>query len=392
MPQTSHLRKEWSQAQLLALGCDVVDEFEKLIDHFDLNDMKFQGGDVWVGPCPVHGGDKWDAFNIYTDGHTTKGNWLCNTRMCQEEFCNSPIGFIRGILSHRNHGWEFKGDETASFMEAVEWCASFVNKDYDDLVVDEEDKDKRAFAKSVGRPYRASKVSGPSREQIQASGLVIPAPHYELEYDKETLVRYDVGLCNDKGKPFYRRTVVPVYDITHRFMVGCTGRSMYPQCEKCQGYHYAQANQCPKIRYPKWKHSYGFKSEDHLYNLWYAKSIIKKTGVVVVVESPGNVWRLEEAGIHNSVAVFGTALKTGQKVLLDKSGALCILVIGDNDEGGDTLIQSVRDKCDDLYNVIGIKPEGPHGHDIGKMRPGAVEKLVSPYLSKLSIYGDYLND
>ena len=49
----------------------------------------------------------------------------------------------------------------------------------------------------------------------------------------------------------------------------------------------------------------------------FAKEFIKESGIVILVESPGNVWRLEEAGVHNSVAIFGSSLADRQKMILD---------------------------------------------------------------------------
>ncbi|NDC71851.1 MAG: hypothetical protein EBZ62_00150, partial [Sphingobacteriia bacterium] len=37
-----------------------------------------------------------------------------------------------------------------------------------------------------------------------------------------------------------------------------------------------------------------------------------KSHTAIIVESPGNVWRLEENGIHNSVALFGSSLSDRQ--------------------------------------------------------------------------------
>ncbi len=380
---------KWPQAKLLALGYDIIDNFERVVQYFNLD--LYRTNRMYVGCCPVHGGDNGSALNVFHDGHSNRGNWLCNTRQCQEVFCNSPIGFIRGVLSHCEYNWETKGDDTVSFGEAVEWCSAFVNKKNYDIDTSDEQEERRRFISRLATKKRQSEVvdSGPSREEVRNSGIRIPSPYYlnlDPPYSEEVLEKYDVGYCADPTKPFYTRTVVPVYDEWHSYMVGCSGRSTNPECEKCKGYH-NPSGECK--RYPKWKHSETLKTDNHLYNLWYAKRHIKKSGLVVVVESPGNVWRLEEAGVHNSVAVFGSSLKDGQKILLDKSGALCILVIGDNDEGGRTLIEDVKTKCGNIYNIIGATPDG---NDIGKLSAPDLRAFVDPYLSQLDIYGAYLYD
>jgi hypothetical protein len=43
---------------------------------------------------------------------------------------------------------------------------------------------------------------------------------------------YDVGYCDNPAKPMYERAVVPIYDNEHKYIVGCTGRSIFEKCEK----------------------------------------------------------------------------------------------------------------------------------------------------------------
>ena len=94
------------------------------------------------------------------------------------------------------------------------------------------------------------------------------------------------------------RAVVPVYDNNRQYMIGCTGRATTDKCEKCNHYHLG--NECPDKEslylHCKWRHNYGFKTQNYLYNYWFAQEHIKESRSVILVESPGNVWRLEEAG------------------------------------------------------------------------------------------------
>lgn len=371
-----------TQAQLLQLGYDVADRFDKVIKLFrlDLSDE----GNAYVGPCPVHGGDSPNAFNLYKEGRNNRGNWACYTHHCEKEFTNSPIGLIRGLLSHKYNQWEFRGDKRVHFSEAINWCLNFTKRTENELDFDAEDLDERCFIAATQKTQNKT-VVGPKREEVLKSGLIIPAPYYRDKYNEEILGRYDVGLCKNPSKFFYERSVVPVYDEGRAVMVGATGRSIYDECELCHSYH-NPAKPCRNVA--KWLHSKGFKTENSLYNYWFAKDKIKKSGTVILVESPGNVWKLEEAGIHNSLAVFGSALKEGQRRILDKSGALCILVIGDKDHGGETLIADVKKQCSDLYNVIGIMPETG---DLSDLSIDGVKSLVLPSLSRLNIYGAYLN-
>ena len=139
------------------------------------------------------------------------------------------------------------------------------------------------------------------------------------------------------------------------YLIGCTGRSIFEKCDHCGAYH-AATDACPDIEkrwlFPKWKHSSNFKSQNSLYNYWYAKEHIQKLGYVIVVESPGNVWKLEENHIHNSVAIFGSSMSDRQKVILDSSGAMTIIVLTDNDEAGRQAAIQIKDKCAKTYRVF----------------------------------------
>jgi DNA primase len=147
-------------------------------------------------------------------------------------------------------------------------------------------------------------------------------------------------------------------------MVGCSGRSIMDDVK------------------PKWKHSTGFRAEETLYNYWYAKDFIKKSGVVIVVESPGNVWRLEESGIHNSVAIFGSNLGDKQKMLLDISGAMTIITIMDNDDAGKKAAAQIQKKCERTYNIKNIDI----GYsDIGEMTIEQINTEIKPLIERYEL-------
>lgn len=380
-----------TQDQLYILNNDIVDNMELFVDKLHLDIKKY--GKTYIGPCPVHGGDRESAVNLYISGDNYKGNWICNTRGCEREFVATAVGFIRGVLSHIHHNWEFKGDKTVSFQDTLQYCVSILNRDYTTFVVEEEEADKKQFLSLSKITSNVQiKHNTLTREDVMKTGLVIPSPYFiERGWSADVLTRYDVGTCLNPEKPFYKRAVVPVYDASGITLAGCSGRSIYNECGKCRAYH-NPSSACPPAEkrwlYSKWKHSKGFDGENTLYNFHSAKKCIEKSGIVVIVESPGNVWRIEESSICNSVATFGTSLSGGQKRLLDASGALSILVIGDNDAGGDTLIADVKKKCGEQYNILALKP--PLG-DVGEMSVEQINTWLRPVLQKLDIYGGYLN-
>jgi DNA primase len=132
--------------------------------------------------------------------------------------------------------------------------------------------------------------------------------------------------------------------------------------------------------FSKWKNN--FDKSNFLFNHWFAKKEIKKCGSVILVESPGNVLRLEEAGIKNSVALFGLVLSDVQRFLLNLSGATTIITIFDNDENmaGQKTSSEIAEKLKRLYHIINYTPkEG----DIAEMPINVVKEEILPILEKV---------
>ncbi len=181
----------------------------------------------------------------------------------------------------------------------------------------------------------------------------------------------------------YQRSVVPIYDESHQYILGCTGRSIYNECDKCKGFH-NPAYQCPKEPqfYPKWKHSKSLKKERCLFNFWFAKPKILESRVAILTESPGNVLRLEEAGIHVGLATMGTSFSEYQQLLLASSGCMSLIICGDNDPPGQIYNKMVRETCERQFNCYDLKISGS---DLGSMSTEDIRKEVLPLLNKVSL-------
>ena len=386
MNQQIMMKKKYpsiDQAKLKILCDDLCDNIETLLDTFGI-DYKNNSKMISMS-CPIHGGDNPSALNIYPDGDTYRGNWKCRTHNCEQEFKSSIIGFVRGIISHQKYHWSEPGDSSCSFNEALEYIQAFLNKDLNSIKISKTEKEKNNFTNIINYiNAKAEKCdSRITRNQI-IKAINIPAQYYiDRNYKDSTLQKYDVGLCDNPSKPMYQRVVVPIYDNNYEYMVGCTGRSIFEKCTKCSSYHDA-SNSCPsddkKWLYPKWKHSADFKSQNYLYNFWFAKDHIYDTGIAVVVESPGNVWRLEENGIHNSVAIFGSSLSDRQKILLDSSGAMTLIVLTDNDEAGKKAAEQIKNKCQNTYRVF-IPTISKN--DVGEMSTQEINDQIKEYIQRI---------
>jgi len=362
MTKKSH---SYDQFQLNAISNLACDRIEDLLKALDINNYRLMDRMVTF-TCPIHGGDNESAFNLYHQGDDYRGNWKCRTQQCESTFRSSLIGFVRGCLSHNKYGWKQPGDQVATFAESVDFIVKFTEHDLKDIKVSKKQKEKDTFVSTI--KVLATQDQKPVRvitRNTIVKALKIPSTYFlNRNFSSEILIKYDIGDCVTDGKEMSGRAVVPIYDHDHQFMVGCSGRATN------------------NGMVPKWKHSDGFKAEECLYNYWYAKDHIKKTSVVVLVESPGNVWRLEESGIHNSVALFGASLKDKQKILLDISGAMTIITIMDSDEAGKKAAEQIKVKCNKTYNVINLTIDYP---DVAEMGVESIKTNILPTIGRYTI-------
>jgi 5S rRNA maturation endonuclease (ribonuclease M5) len=337
--------RSYDQSKLKFISDELCDDIEELLSSLGIEDYKNLGKLIAMS-CPIHGGDNETALNIYHQGDHYRGNWKCRTHQCEETFKGSILGFIRGCLSHNSHGWNKPGDPMCSFNEALEFATSFLEQDLDSIKISKKSKEKNTFVNTVKYISQSSVTDIPkiSKDTIRKS-LQIPSQYFlKRGFKAETLINYDVGDCISDDHDF-------------KYMVGCTGRSFYDKCTECKSYH-APNTECPPDeiawKNSKWRHNAGFKTQEYLYNYWIAQHRIKETSAVILVESPGNVWRLSEAGILNAVAIFGSSLSDRQKMILDTSGAMTIISIMDNDEAGRKAAEQIKNKCEKTYNIINV--------------------------------------
>jgi 5S rRNA maturation endonuclease (ribonuclease M5) len=296
----------------------------------------------YTGICPIHSGsDNETALTIYKDS----GNWQCHTRHCEDIFLPSAFGFVRGVLSTES-GWKKKGDKICPVDQVVNFIYSYKIDD----IPRQSNKDSHWDSLFINQGFVLNKIKISKKRLLES--VEIPSNYYIKRGISSTILKkYDIGECKNIKKPFYERAVVPVYDIYHNNIVGCTGRSIHEKCLVCEGYHKPGLKCSQKGKNPKWLHQFNFKAKHHLYNLWFSKDNIQQSREIIIVEGPMDVWKLEEAGIKNSVSIFGTSLSNIQKDLLAKSGAIIIKIVMDNDQAGEDAYNSIFNKLKNIYNI-----------------------------------------
>ena len=363
------------QAKLNELTSIVCENIEDLYDYFEVEYHKRQK--VYFSNCMIHGGDNKSALNLYYDADY-RVHYKCRTHGCEKHFGTSLLSMVRGALSRVQHGWSVPGDKMVTFEQTIDFLLNRYKISFGQMKGEALNVGNHEFCKVVNN-LGGNKLKGTIDREFYRKRVEIPSQYFlGRGYSIEVLDDYDVGTCKTYGKEFFNKSVVPIYDDGGELIVGFTARSIFDQCEKCKSYHDPEKN-C--FHFPKWKHSKGFQKEKSLYNFWKAKEHILETGVIVIVESPGNVWRLEEAGIHNSVALFGTVLNTFQKQLIDESGALSIIVIMDNDENeaGQKAALKIKEQCEKSYRVYTVDI---NKQDVGEMNTNEITEDIRPWIDK----------
>jgi DNA primase len=354
----------------------MIESITELLDYFDIDYIDSQ--QTISFPCPIHGGDNPTGSSILK---RDIGNWKCYTAQCHEQYGTSNgasvIQFVQALLT-------ITYNKPYTFPQAIEWCANFVGINLQDTQTNDHDRiDFIKLCKYINKKKQEPPTFVP-RENVRKF-LSIPSVYYiKRGYSRKILEKFDIGYCHNEKKPFFDRIVTPFYDDCGKYMVGCSGRSRYERCTQCRLFHSLEVR-CPitkdeKLKCVKWKNSTLFNSSGYLYNYWNAKGHIIKTGTVILVEGPGDVWRLEEAGIYNSVALLKASLSNDQRLGLEMSGAINIIIATDMDEAGSSGARSIIEQCKHLFNVIRVDYET---HDPGSLTIEQVRKTFMPILEKL---------
>lgn len=347
---------------------------ECITDLFDYFDLDYTDSDRTISfPCPIHGGDNEFGSSILKEDI---GNWQCYTRQCHEDYGGSIIQFTQALLT-------VVYEKQFTFSETIDWCAQFVGEKPLDNNINKQQNDILDFIR-LCKYINHKKESVPqfTPRHLVKKSLTIPSSYYiDRGYTPEIISKFDVGYCHNKNKPFFGRTVIPCYDDDGKYMIGCTSRSLYEKCPKCNLYH-NPSTRCPitpqeKLKYSKWRNSSNLDASKYLYNFWNAQQHIQETSTVILVEGPGDVWRMEEAGIFNSVAILKSNLSKYQRYILEESGTVNIIVATDNDDAGKKAYRSIYDQCKRLFSVYQLKY---NKEDIGSMEVEDLKKITNKLL------------
>lgn len=301
-------------------------------------------GEYFSGACPIHNGDNKTACAVYKNG-----NWRCFTHLCHEHYPRGLNGFVQAVLCSQA-GEDECDEHSITYKQAQEFIDKF------GCNIEWVPKPKLQHKFVAAKPKSGLKFNQIKINQVS---------NYYLKrgFKKETLEKYKVFDCNTRGKRMFGRAVVPIFDVDNEYLVGCSGRSIWS-------------------RTPKWLHSKELDRRNSLYNYYYAFPFVRKDKYVILTEGPGKVWRLEEAGIHHSVATFGVEVSDRQLCLLSTMGALTLVILFDNNDAGIRGTKQLVEKCKSLYNIV--IPKHPL-EDIDQASIDEVQRHITPTLEELCV-------
>lgn len=292
-------------------------------------DWKREG--EWImTPCVFHGGDGYNLryrnLSFYCFSH------------CQRGF--SIINVVQKVLD-------------LEFLDAVRWLCNELGITDENLKVDEK---KIAIKSQLNKLKSMKSQKHTITYELVSQDILNDIERFDHPYMLEqgfkpsTLEHFNIGYSRNGF--FTNRITFPI-DAPDGNIISISGR--LPNADK--------------LGLPKYKILNGSANTDTLYNI---SRIDKRLGYIVVVEGFKSVMSLYEWGIKNCVALMGANLSSNQLLLLLGLGKH-IIVVGDNDQAGRRMAQSVYNQCYrftkvskiDLNEFTNIEKASPCESDIG---------------------------
>jgi 5S rRNA maturation endonuclease (ribonuclease M5) len=327
------------------LNNNIEPVFKKLDIQYEIFD------DNIYSTCPVHeNSDNPRAFSF----SISKGIWKCWTRNCQEHYGNDIFGLIKGCLDKKNGG-------KAEFIDAVNWSKNLLNIKSHTKKHTKSNIEENAINEDL---YYVVDILNKNIIETEKSPVDIESYNIPSKYflgrgfQKDTLIYFGVGDCDNKSSKLYDRSIIPVFDDHGQKIIATIARSI-------------KEYKLPKFLInPK-----GVKKTDLLYNIDKAIESIHQTKTVFLLEGQGDVWRLYEAGIKNAISIFGKSLSDGQIKKLQKLPITTIVVLTDNDQAGKEAKVQIKRQLGRMYNLIFPKISKK---DIGEMTVKEINEQIVP--------------
>jgi len=332
--------------------------------------LNFSGmdyGNRLVGCCPIP----------HDDGRTPNDNaqafsWDFTRQMwqCFSNHCHQVHGAdVFALVQSAKH---------CGFKEAIQWVLDVVEKDIDD--VKELDSEEAKRLEQVIR--KRSELVKHTRMEDDLMRHLQPSTYFkDRGFSNEAIEEFGCGGEWHKAKTYgENRVIVPVHDPIDGYLIAFTCRLLDDSLIK---------KWCPK-----WCHALNFaelrkKSEDRtdeerfhvssiLYNLHRASKHIGSSKTIIIVEGPGDVMRMWEAGLKNTVAVLGTGFSKHHRTLLHKIGCSRVVCVLDGDGPGQKATGKIQKMCGNYFEFQSMVLST--GKDPGDHEPSQLRLIFKEYL------------
>jgi len=325
--------------------------------------LNFQGEDLGsrlVGCCPIS----------HTDGMTPNDNrnafswdfdrqmWQCFSNQCHQTYGSDIFALIRSV-------------QKCSFQEAILWILGVINQDINK--VKELDSTETKHMEQVIR--KRSQLVKHKRMEKELMCHLQPSTYFlDRGFSSEVIKEFGCGGEWHKARTYGDgRVIIPVYDPIDGYLIAFTCRLL--------------DDSLISQTHPKWCHTLNFaalrkKSSERtdeerfyassvLFNLHRAKKYMGESKTIILVEGPGDVMRMWEAGIKNVVAVLGTGFGQHHRTLLHKVGCRRIVSVLDEDHAGQRgtrLVEKICKNYFDFHCVTLLAGKDPGDYDIAQLR------------------------
>jgi 5S rRNA maturation endonuclease (ribonuclease M5) len=267
------------------------------------------------GPCLIHGGDNKTAFRFNKE----RKSWVCFTHKCHEVYGNDIIGLIKAVLG-------------IDFLEAVNYLRNFVG---DIKVRSVELRAKRERERFIEYSKKPNSEIEDKRVNEKAIKYYKPfrSPSFLNEgFSVETLDFFEVG-GGWVDKEGVTRDVIPIRDDSG-VLVAYALRDIRKEADDDRKYIFTS----------------GFSKDKVLYNMNNAKRYGMKLPLIIV-EGQKSVWKFHQLGIQHSVAIMGSRITNGQKLLLYKYAYKGVVLMFDNDIAG---VNGMLTAAEELKGVLNV--------------------------------------
>ena len=316
----------------------IFDDISILLDDLGLEYM--QVSDNIFMRCPIHeGSDNKQGVSISLTRHT----WRCWTRGCHENYHTDIFGFVKGVL------------DTESFSDVLRYICRLYDVDGAKTKEGKKEPLKDECFRHLMRAIRSKgSIASPTKFSTSTIETLSTSPYFESRgFKRSTLSHFGVKDCSDTMSPMRHRSIIPI-----TFGGARVG-------------HIARSNK--QWLTPKYLFSEGLRKTDYLYNYDDAVSVARDKVCMFLVEGQGDVWRLYETGVQNTVGLFGKDISETQKLLLIRSGATTLVVLTDNDQAGRESKIKIKRDMGRLFNLVFPKM---HTKDLGDMSTELIQEQI----------------